>query len=158
MPSQTDALINVVLASVSQDHGSALSESEDRQQAVEDLKTSASFAPVGLVGPFVINLSLDGGRLLLDVRDGDDRRLRLVILSLGPFRRLIKDYQLLVDSHERAIQDGCRQMIQTIDMGRRGLHDEGGMLMIDRLAGKITIDFETARRMFTLLFVLQRRI
>ena len=90
--------------------------------------------------------------------DADDRRLRLFIFSLSPFRHLIKEYQLLVESYEQAMQSGRAQVIQTIDMGRRGLHDEGAMLMMERLSSKIKIDFETARRLFTLVFVLQRRL
>ena len=158
MPDRAEGLVNVVLADASQGREWIANQREDRERAIADLRVSASFAPVGLVGPFVIHLSLDGGRLLLDVHDAQDRRLRLFVLSLGPFRRLIKDYQLLVESHEQAIQDGRPQVIQTIDMGRRGLHDEGARLMIERLAAKIAIDFETARRLFTLVCVLQRRI
>ena len=74
------------------------------------------------------------------------------------FRRLIKDYQMLVDSHVLAIQEGREARIQAIDMGRRGLHNEGAELLIERLAGKITIDFPTARRLFTLVCVLHQRI
>ncbi len=158
MPERADAVVNVVLAADSQGHDRIANQRQDRDQAIADLQSAASFAPVGLVGPFVIHLSLAGGRLLLDVRDTDDRRLRLFIFSLGPFRRLIKDYQLLVDSHEQATQGAHLQAIQTIDMGRRGLHDEGATLMIERLAGKIAIDFDTARRLFTLVTVLHRRI
>ncbi len=157
MPHGSNGLIDVVLAGVSQDRDRVVNQREDREQAIADLRICASFIPVGLVGPFVLHLCLDGGRLLLDVRDAEDRRLRLFVVSLAPFRRLIKDYQLLVDSHEQAIQDGRPHVIQTIDMGRRGLHDEGAALMIERLGGKIAIDFETARRLFTLVCVLQRR-
>ncbi len=153
-----DGLIDVVLTGIGQGCDRVAHQREDCEQAVADLRISASFVPVGLAGPFVLHLCLDGGHLLLDVRDADDRRLRLFVLSLAPFRRLIKDYQLLVESHEQAIRDGRPQVIQTIDMGRRGLHDEGAALMIERLGGKIAIDFETARRLFTLVCVLQRRI
>jgi uncharacterized protein (UPF0262 family) len=79
-------------------------------------------------------------------------------LALGPFRRLIKDYQLLVESYGHAIQEGREASIQAIDMGRRGLHNEGATLMLQRLAGKVEIDFETARRLFTLVCVLHQRI
>lgn len=158
MPCRTDALVNVVLAGFNQDRDRVANQREDRDQAIADLQSSASFAPVGLVGPFIIHLSLAGGRLLLDVCDADDHRLRLFVFALSPFRRLIKDYQLLVESHEQAIHGARPQIIQTIDMGRRGLHDEGARLMIERLAGKIAIDFDTARRLFTLVTVLHRRI
>ncbi len=151
-----DRLIDVVLTG--DGHDRVAHQREDRERAIADLRISASFVPVGLVGPFVLHVCLDGGRLLLDVRDADECRLRLFVLSLAPFRRLIKDYQLLVESYEQAIRGGRPQVIQTIDMGRRGLHDEGAAIMIERLGGKIAIDFETARRLFTLVCVLQRRV
>ena len=148
----------MVLAGASQGSEWVAHQREDREQAIADLQASASFAPVGLTGPFVIHLSLDGGRLVLDVRDADERPLRVFVFSLSPFRRLIKDYQLLLESHERAMEDGRLHVIRTIDMGRRGLHDEGAALIIERLEGKIAIDFDTARRLFTLVCVLHRRI
>ena len=153
-----DALVNVVLAGGNQGSEWVAHQREDRKQAIADLQASASFAPVGLTGPFVIHLSLDGGRLVLDVRDASERPLRVFVFSLSPFRRLIKDYQLLVESHERAMEDGRLHVIRTIDMGRRGLHDEGAALIIERLEAKIAIDFDTARRLFTLVCVLHRRI
>ena len=79
------------------------------------------------------------------------------VLALGPFRSLIKDYQMLVDSHGHAVQEGRMERIQAIDMGRRGLHNEGAELMRARLQGKIDIDFDTARRLFTLVCVLHQR-
>ncbi len=158
MPHGPNALVDVVLANVNAGRDRAAGRREDCEQALADLRLSASFAPIGVAGPFVIHVSVDAGRLLLDARDAEGRRLRLFVFSLSPLRRLIKDYQLLVDSHEQAIRDGRRQVIQTIDMGRRGLHDEGALLMIERLSGKIAIDFETARRLFTLVCVLQHQI
>ncbi len=151
-------LLDVVLVGDSQGSAWVAHQREDREQAIADLQASASFAPVGLTGPFVIHLSLRGGRLVLDVRDRDQTRLRLFVFALSPFRRLIKDYQLLVDSHEQATRDSRPHVIQTIDMGRRGLHDEGATLLAERLAGKVVIDFDTARRLFTLVCVLHRRI
>ena len=84
--------------------------------------------------------------------------LTAVGLALGPFRGLIKDYQMLVDSHMKAIEEGRGERIQAIDMGRRGLHDEGAALLTERLAGKIRIDHDTARRLFTLVCVLHQRV
>ena len=109
-------------------------------------------------GPYVLHLSIYEGRLALDVRDAEDVRLTAFLLSLGPFRRLIKDYQLLVDSYVKAVEEGREARIQAIDMGRRGLHNEGAALMIQRLEGKVSIDLETARRLFTLVCVLHQRI
>ena len=132
----------------------------DRAQAVHDLLVENSFSPVRAPadGPFALRLSIAEGRLAFDIRADDDTKLHVVALVLGPFRRLIKDYQMLVDSHVLAIQEGREARIQAIDMGRRGLHNEGAQLLIERLAGKIAIDFPTARRLFTLVCVLHQRI
>ncbi len=130
----------------------------DQEQAVRDLAVANRFIPRGLDGPFVLHLSILEGRLIFDIRDSDDTPLIAIGLALGPFRRLIKDYQLLVESYAHAIQDGREASIQAIDMGRRGLHNEGAELMAQRLDGKVDIDFETARRLFTLVCVLHQRI
>ena len=81
-----------------------------------------------------------------------------VALALGPFRGIIKDYQMLVESHMKAVEEGREQRIQAIDMGRRGLHNEGAALLMERLNGKAEMDHETARRLFTLVCVLHQRI
>ena len=106
----------------------------------------------------MLHLSVQEGRLVFDVRNTEDAPLTAVVLALGPFRGLIKDYQMLVDSHVKAMEEGRAERIQAIDMGRRGLHNEGATLMVERLDGKVTIDFETARRLFTLVCVLHQRI
>ena len=154
-------LVRVELTGASHAFLSPLIEA-DRAQAVADLAAENSFAPaVGSgsaePGPFVLHLSIQNGRLLFDIRRADDAPLAGVGLALGPFRGLIKDYQLLVDSHMKAVEEGREQRIQAIDMGRRGLHDEGARLLRERLAGKIAIDFATARRLFTLVCVLHQR-
>ena len=132
----------------------------DRVQAVADLVAENRFAPVAVAepGPYALHLSIFEGRLVFDIRDLADRPLSAIVLALGPFRRLIKDYQLLVDSYTLAVEEGREARIQAIDMGRRGLHNEGADLMIERLSGKAEIDFETARRLFTLVCVLHQRI
>ena len=131
----------------------------DRAQAVADLQAEAHFAPAGAPpGPYALRLSIYQGRLAFDVRRLDDTPIIAIVLALGPFRSLIKDYQMLVDSHILAVQDGREDRIQAIDMGRRGLHNEGAELMMQRLRGKIAIDFATARRLFTLICVLHQRI
>ena len=115
--------------------------------------------PAGLPpGPYALRLAIYQGRLAFDIRRLDDTPLTAIVLALGPFRSLIKDYQLLVDSHILAVQDGREDRIQAIDMGRRGLHNEGAELMMTRLRGKVDIDFATARRLFTLICVLHQRI
>ena len=130
----------------------------DQDQAVRDLAVANLFAPRGFSGPFILHLSIEQGRLIFDIRDAEDTKLMALGLALGPFRRLLKDYQLLVESYAHAVQEGREASIQAIDMGRRGLHNEGAELMVARLDGKITIDFETARRLFTLVCVLHQRI
>ena len=136
---------------------SALQEA-DRTQATNDLAAESRFALAQRPGPYALHLSVQEGRLVFDVRDLDDLPLQAVVLALGPFRGLIKDYQMLVDSHVMAMEEGRAERIQAIDMGRRGLHNEGATLMVERLDGKITIDFPTARRLFTLVCVLHQRI
>ena len=134
----------------------------DRAQAVADLQAENHFVPTGLnEGPYVLTLSIQEGRLAFEISYQDPAagdQTRTILLALGPFRGLIKDYQMLVDSHIKAVEEGREARIQAIDMGRRGLHNEGANLMIDRLAGKVEIDFETARRLFTLVCVLHQRI
>ncbi|MBV9539574.1 MAG: UPF0262 family protein [Acidisphaera sp.] len=132
----------------------------DRAQAVADLQAENTFAPLAVreAGPYALRLSIVEGRLVFDIRRLDDTPLTAIALALGPFRRLIKDYQMLVDSHILAVQEGRESRIQAIDMGRRGLHNEGAELMMERLGGKVAIDFETARRLFTLVCVLHQRI
>ena len=136
----------------------------DRAQAVADLNVENHFVPLTVKagtpahGPFVLHLALRDGRLVFDIRRANATRVAVVGLALGPFRRLMKDYHLLVDSHIKAMEEGRAERIQAIDMGRRGLHNEGATLMRERLAGKIAIDFATARRLFTLVCVLHRRV
>jgi uncharacterized protein (UPF0262 family) len=137
----------------------------DRRQAVADLQQGDNRFDLlfggheaGQRGPFVLFLSVHEGRLILDVRDEAETPLASFGLALGPFRRLIKDYQLLVDSHTKAVEEGREARIQAIDMGRRGLHNEGAELLMRRLQGKVEMELETARRLFTLVCVLHQRI
>ncbi len=132
----------------------------DRNQAVADLLAGNRFDPQGVPGgPFVLHLCVREGRLAFDIRDAADVPVRAIVLALGPFRRLIKDYHLIVESHERAVMEGSMEArIQAIDMGRRGLHNEGAALLLQRLEGRIGMDFETARRLFTLVCALHQRM
>ncbi len=132
----------------------------DRRQAVADLLMTNQFDPLGVPGgPFLLHLCVRDGRLVFDIRDTADTQVRAVALALGPFRRLIKDYHMIVASHEQAVSEGGHEArIQAIDMGRRGLHNEGAELLVARLAGRIGLDFETARRLFTLVCALHQRI
>ncbi len=130
----------------------------DRVQATNDLATDSRFALQQQPGPYVLHLSVQEGRLVFDVRDAGDAPIQAVVLALGPFRGLLKDYQMLVDSHILALEEGRAERVQAIDMGRRGLHNEGATLLVERLDGKVAIDFPTARRLFTLVCVLHQRI
>ncbi|SHJ62839.1 Uncharacterized protein, UPF0262 family [Roseomonas rosea] len=132
----------------------------DRQQAVADLLAGNCFTPQDLPpGPYVLHLELRDGRLLLDVRDAGNTPLHAYLLALGPFRRLIKDYQMVIEGHEQAVTEGAADArIQAIDMGRRGLHNEAAELLRERMKGRVALDFETARRLFTLVCALHQRI
>ena len=160
MTGTTSRLDRVILDGDSPNNLSPFIEA-DREQAVADLAAANHFAPLigtGQPGPYALHLSIQEGRLIFDIRDVPGEPLIVVGLALGPFRRLVKDYQLLVDSYIKAVEEGREQRIQAIDMGRRGLHNEGAELMTQRLAGKIDIDFDTARRLFTLVCVLHQRV
>lgn len=132
----------------------------DRRQAVADILAGNRFDPAELgEGPFALTLTLRDGRLAFDIRDQAGDPLRAIILALGPFRRLIKDYIMVVESHELAVVSGDGEArLQAIDMGRRGLHNEGAELLISRLDGRVGLDHETARRLFTLICALHQRI
>ena len=131
----------------------------DRAQAVADLLAESRFRPSGIATtPLALRLSIQEGRLVFDIRNDKDEPLIAHALALGPFRSLIRDYEMLVESHITAVAEGREARIQAIDMGRRGLHNEGAELLRQRLASKIELDFETARRLFTLVCVLHTRI
>ena len=156
-------LARVVLTGESLTRLSPLIEA-DRAQAVADLEQENHFglcptdSRPAQPGPYILHLSIQEGRLVFDVRSDADVALTAIVLALGPFRSLIKDYQLLVDSHMLAVEEGRAERIQAIDMGRRGLHNEGANLLRERLENKAEIDHETARRLFTLVCVLHQRI
>lgn len=162
-PLPTDRLLQVVLAGEALTRLSPILEA-DRAQAVADLEAENSFAlcPSGgrlpPPGPYVLHLSVQEGRLVFDVRSEADAPILALGLAMGPFRGLIKDYQMLVDSHMMAVEEGRSERIQAIDMGRRGLHNEGAALLQARLANRAVIDQETARRLFTLVCVLHTRV
>ncbi len=130
----------------------------ERAVAIFDLLEENSFAPVSRVpGPFHLHLGIEDNRLALDIRDKDAHSLERVVLPLAPFRGIVKDYFLVCESYYNAIRSASPSRIEAIDMGRRALHDEGSDLLRERLADRIAIDFNTARRLFTLLCVLHIR-
>lgn len=127
----------------------------DRDAALRDLKTNSRFVPYNdQSGPFDITLSLEENRLVFRIKNSDGDALPMLVLSLKPYKRLIKDYFMIVRSYDEAVRDGKPSRIEAIDMGRRGLHNEGAELLMERLDDKIEMDLDTARRLFTLLCVL----
>jgi uncharacterized protein (UPF0262 family) len=151
-------LTRIILEGESLHRISAL-QAADREQAVRDLQVENEFAPVSVPGlQSILHLSIQEGRLVFDIRDTEETPVLAVMLALGPFKMLIKDYQMLLDSYASAVEEGREARIQAIDMGRRGLHNEGAELMMERLAGKVEIDFPTARRLFTLVCALHQKL
>jgi uncharacterized protein (UPF0262 family) len=127
----------------------------ERAVAIYDLLEENTFEPIGHgPGPYALHLSITGSRLAFDIRAPDGAPVVAHLLSLTPFRRLVKDYFLICDSYYEAIRTAAPERIEAVDMGRRGLHDEGSRVLMERLKGKVRMDFETARRLFTLLCVL----
>jgi uncharacterized protein (UPF0262 family) len=127
----------------------------DRNAAVYDLIEDNRFSlSNGLSGPYHLILSTQENRLVLDVRDGAQRPLMAFGLSLTPFRRIVHEYFVICDSYYDAIKLGTAAQIETVDMARRGLHNEGSAILLERLKGKIETDMETARRLFTLICAL----
>lgn len=130
----------------------------ERAVAIFDLIEENSFAPVGHDGgPYKLKLSLVDAKLVFTVTLEDDAAVATHILSLTPFRRIVKDYFMICESYYDAIRSSTPSQIEAIDMGRRGIHNEGSQTLMDRLEGKVTIDFGTARRLFTLVCVLHWR-
>jgi uncharacterized protein (UPF0262 family) len=147
------------LVKVTLDEGSIGRSSADieheRAVAIYDLLEENSFAPVGDDrGPYMLQLSIQENRLVFDIRLDDGTPVMAHLLSLTPFRRIVKDYFLICDSYYKAIRTATPDQIEAIDMGRRGLHNEGSTLLRERLKEKIEVDFDTARRLFTLICVL----
>ena len=131
---------------------------QERDVAIYDLLESNSFAPEGSNGgPYRLVLGIEENRLTFDIQLEDSTHHGKVMLSLTPFRRVIKDYFLVCESYYKAIRNAPPSQIEALDMGRRGLHDEGSKLLLERLKGKIAIDHDTARRIFTLICVLHLR-
>jgi uncharacterized protein (UPF0262 family) len=130
----------------------------ERAVAIFDLIEENFFAPVGDTGgPYNLHLGIEENRLVIDIRTEADEALGKVILALTPFRRIVKDYFQICESYYQAIKAATPSQIEAIEMGRRGLHNEGSDLLRERLAGKIELDTNTARRLFTLICVLHIR-
>jgi uncharacterized protein (UPF0262 family) len=147
-------LVEVTLDEASIGRNNAEVEHE-REVAIFDLLERNAFALEGHDGgPYTLHLSLADNRLVFTVGDTERAPIQHVMLSLSPFRRLVKDYFLICESYYQAIKTQPASKIEAIDMGRRGIHDEGSQLLMERLKGKIAVDLPTARRLFTLLCAL----
>jgi uncharacterized protein (UPF0262 family) len=127
----------------------------ERAVAIYDLIADNTFKPLGHDGgPYALQLGISGNRLVFDIRATDGSPVIAHMLSLAPFRRIVKDYFTVCDSYYVAIRTATPDRIEALDMGRRALHDEGSHIVMERLKRKVEIDFGTARRLFTLISVL----
>jgi uncharacterized protein (UPF0262 family) len=135
---------------------------QERRIAIFDLLEGNHFAPCraypqDYAGPYRVKLRVEEGRLAIDIAADDGQLLETIVLGLARFRRPIRDYFAICDSYYQAIRAATPQQIETIDMARRGIHNEAAELLKERLDGKIEVDFDTARRLFTLICVLHIR-
>ncbi len=146
-------LVEVTLDEASIGRGNANIDHE-REVAIYDLIDDNSFAVDGHDGPYKLTLGIAEDRLVFKIDNEAGGALVTHALPLTALRRIMKDYFLVLDSYYQAVRTAHASRIEAIDVGRRGLHDEGGQILIDRLAGKITMDFDTARRLFTLISAL----
>jgi len=127
----------------------------ERATAIYDLIEENSFAPVDHdEGPYALHIGIKENRLVLDIRRANDKPVIAHLLSLTPFKRIVKDYFMSCDLYYAAIRTATPDKIEAIDMGRRGLHDEGSRILQDAIKRKVKVDFDTARRLFTLICVL----
>lgn len=150
------------IAAITLDERTVIRRSEaienERAAAITDLLKDNQFTPSsGLTGPFHVHLAVEENRLLMEIRGEADREGESIVLPLAPFRRIVKDYFLVCESYYEAIRDKSLRQVEAIDVGRRALHNEGSELLAERLAGKVMIDHDTARRLFTLICVLHLR-
>ncbi len=130
----------------------------ERRVAIFDLLQENSFVLVdGLAGPYRVHVSVREARLVFEVRSEDEQEVGSIVLALTPFRRIIREYFLICESYYDAIKSATPSSIEAIDMGRRGLHDEGAQLLRTHLASKVKVDEATSRRLFTLICVLHFR-
>ena len=158
-PDPKQRLVNVILDEQSLARRRPEIEHE-RAVAIYDLVEENQFAPVGdYQGPYILHVRLDAGgqRLICAIHNEADTRLGEIVLPLAPLRQIIRDYFTICESYHDAIRNAPPHRIEAIDMGRRGLHDEGSRILRDRLKGMVEIDAATARRLFTLIYVLHGR-
>lgn len=161
-PEQSPEQSSERLTSVTLDDSAVIRRSpeveHERAVAIYDLLEDNAFRPQGdFSGPYHLHLSIAENRLQMDILSEADEPLETVALPLLPFRRVVRDYFAVCETYYEAIKTASPARIEAIDMGRRGLHNEGSELLQERLDGKIEIDFDTARRLFTLICVLHIR-
>ena len=135
---------------------------QERRVAIFDLLEGNSFQPTtvyddGYAGPYRIVMGVEEGRLTVQISDENDRALESFVMPLSPFRRTVRDYFAICDSYFKAIRASSPSQIETIDMARRAVHNDAAELLIERLAARVEVDFDTARRLFTLICVLHIR-
>ena len=130
----------------------------ERAVAIYDLLEENRFAPEGHEGgPYSLQLSITENRLVLNIKTAKGEAVMAHLLSMTPFRRIVKDYFMICDSYYQAIRTATPDRIEALDMGRRAIHDEASRLLMERLKRKVKVDFDTARRLFTLICVLHWR-
>jgi uncharacterized protein (UPF0262 family) len=130
----------------------------ERAVAIFDLLEENRFAPVsGCTGPYHLHLSIAENRLNIEIRSAANGSNETIVLPLAPFRGIVRDYFMICESYYEAIRRSSLVQIEAIDMGRRSLHNEGSTLLMERLADKVEMDLDTARRLFTLICVLHLR-
>jgi uncharacterized protein (UPF0262 family) len=127
----------------------------ERAVAIADLLHDSRFRLTsGRAGPFRLHLAVEENRLSIEVRSNAGADSETIVVPLGPFRRVVKDYFLICESYAKAIRGGNLSQVEAIDAGRRGLHNDGAALLRECLAERIDTDNDTARRLFTLICVL----
>ena len=151
-----ERLIKIELDDAAGPRRSAEAEQE-RAIAIYDILEENQFGVLEHMGPFHLYLKLEGRHVHFDIRNVDEIEIAQFFMAMGPLRRVIRDYFLVCETYYDAIRTKSPSQIQAIDMGRRALHNEGSELLQSRLDGKVTTDFKTARRLFTLICVLQSK-
>lgn len=131
----------------------------EKDQAVRMLCEESLFRPVSasIAGPYELSIRIHEGRLVMEIKGDQGRDLPALVLSVKPYSRLIRDYFMMIESCEALRKTGTACQIEPVDMARRGLHNEGAELLMERLNGKIELDKPTARRLFTLICALHNR-
>ena len=146
------------LAKVSLDEASIARGNPDQEHeraiALFDILEDNAFTIPGREGPYALTLGLVENKLSFAITTVDGEPVITHLLSLTPFRRVIRDYEMICESYYNAIRTASPSQIEAIDMGRRGLHNEASETLKQRLEGKVDLDHDTARRLFTLIFAL----